>query len=84
MSKIFLVLLFWKSLKANCLCRVQLNAKDNNTFSPRTISLPKESYGSMVRTMRLPLRGIETSAVVGPFFWCSVDDDDEDDSHLRT
>lgn len=36
----------------------------------------------MVRTMRLPMRGIETSAVVGPFFWCMYDGNDED-PHLR-
>lgn len=59
-----------------------MNAKDNNTFSPKVLSLPKDSYESMVRTLHLPFGGIETSAVVGPFFWCSYDYDEED-PHLR-
>ncbi|RDA83009.1 hypothetical protein CP532_4401 [Ophiocordyceps camponoti-leonardi (nom. inval.)] len=54
------------------------NAKDKDTFAPRVISLPKESYEMMVRLLRLPFRGIETSAVVGPFFWSSFDRDEED------
>lgn len=49
---------------------------------PRTISLPKDKYMSMVRTLRLPFGAIETSSVVGPFFWCAYDQDD-DDPHLR-
>lgn len=36
----------------------------------------------MVRVMKLPFRAIETTAVVGPFFWSSHDQDD-DDPHLR-
>lgn len=36
----------------------------------------------MVRAMNLPYRGIETNSVVGPFFWCAHDQDD-DDPHLR-
>lgn len=36
----------------------------------------------MVRTLKLPFRGIETTSVVGPFFWCAYDQDD-DDTHLR-
>lgn len=36
----------------------------------------------MVYRMKLPARGIETTAVVGPFFWCSHDDDEED-PHLH-
>lgn len=36
----------------------------------------------MVRAMKLPHRGIETNSVVGPFFWCAHDQDD-DDPHLR-
>lgn len=49
---------------------------------PKVISLPKEKYMSMVRTMKLPFRAIESSSVVGPFFWCAYDQDD-DDPHLR-
>lgn len=49
---------------------------------PKVISLPKDSYENMVRVMKLPFRAIETSAVVGPFFWCAYDQDDEN-PHLR-
>ncbi|KAI6781073.1 uncharacterized protein J7T54_003240 [Emericellopsis cladophorae] len=61
---------------------VQVNAKHPDTFAPKVISLPKESYSSMVNAMKLPQKGIETSAVVGPFFWSSLDHDD-DDPHLH-
>lgn len=36
----------------------------------------------MVRTWHLPLRAIEGSSLVGPFFACAFDQD-EDDRHLR-
>ncbi|OAQ70216.1 Magnesium transport protein CorA, transmembrane region [Pochonia chlamydosporia 170] len=61
---------------------VQKNAKDKDTFMPKVISLPKDSYAAMVREMKLPFRGIETTSVVGPFFWSSFDQDD-DDPHLQ-
>lgn len=61
---------------------VQKNAKDKDTFTPKVISLPKDSYEDMVRALKLPFRGIETTSVVGPFFWSSFDQDD-DDPHLR-
>ncbi|KAF7547798.1 hypothetical protein G7Z17_g7492 [Cylindrodendrum hubeiense] len=61
---------------------VQRNVKDKDTFAPKVISLPKDTYESMVRAMKLPFRAIETSAVVGPFFWSSHDQD-EDDPHLQ-
>ena len=63
--------------------RVQTNARDPDTFSPNTISLPKDKYDTMVRAFRLPKRGLETSAVVGPFFWSWVDDLDSQ-PYLRT
>ncbi|KAJ3473033.1 hypothetical protein NLG97_g10556 [Lecanicillium saksenae] len=61
---------------------VQTDAKDKDTFMPKVLSLPKESYEQMVRVLRLPFRGIETTSVVGPFFWTSYDHDDAD-PHLR-
>ncbi|KAG5915768.1 hypothetical protein E4U42_007913, partial [Claviceps africana] len=61
---------------------VQKNAKDKDTFMPKVLSLPRDSYAAMVRVMKLPLRGIETTSVVGPFFWSSFDQDD-DDAHLQ-
>lgn len=44
--------------------------------------MPRNSYEKMVRLLRLPFRAIETTSVVGPFFWCAYDQDDED-PHLR-
>ncbi|KAG5933432.1 hypothetical protein E4U53_000989 [Claviceps sorghi] len=61
---------------------VQKNAKDKDTFMPKVISLPRDSYAAMVRVMKLPFRGIETTSVVGPFFWSSFDQDDHD-PHLQ-
>ncbi|KAG6035159.1 hypothetical protein E4U41_006237 [Claviceps citrina] len=61
---------------------VQKNAKDKDTFMPKVLSLPRDSYEAMVRVLRLPFRGIETTSLVGPFFWCSLDQDD-DDVHLQ-
>jgi hypothetical protein len=36
----------------------------------------------MVRTFHLPFRAIEGTSVVGPFFWCDYDQDDEN-PHLQ-
>jgi hypothetical protein len=62
--------------------RLQQKAKQAETFSPGYISLTAQAYESMVRTFRLPFRAIEGSSVVGPFFWSSLDQDEED-PHLR-
>lgn len=61
---------------------LQQNAKHPETFTPHYISFTAEAYESMVRTLRLPFRAIEGTSVVGPFFWSSYDQDDED-PHLR-
>ncbi|EQL02534.1 hypothetical protein OCS_01751 [Ophiocordyceps sinensis CO18] len=61
---------------------VQKNAIDRDTFAPKVISLPRNSYQKMVRLLKLPFRAIETTSVVGPFFWCAYDQDDED-PHLQ-
>ncbi|KFA78014.1 hypothetical protein S40288_05232, partial [Stachybotrys chartarum IBT 40288] len=61
---------------------VQKNAKDKDTFMPKVLSLPKDSYENMVRVLHLPFRGVETSSVVGPFFWSALDQDD-DNPHLQ-
>ncbi|KAI0180006.1 hypothetical protein GGR52DRAFT_568769 [Hypoxylon sp. FL1284] len=61
---------------------VQKDASDDNTFSPLHVSLKPELYESMVRTWHLPFGGIESSSLVGPFFWCSHDHDEED-RHLQ-
>ncbi|KAK1640381.1 hypothetical protein BDP81DRAFT_342494 [Colletotrichum phormii] len=57
---------------------LQKNAKHKDTFTPHTISFTADAYESMVRAMRLPFRAIEGTSVVGPFFWCAYDQDDED------
>ncbi|KAJ3942496.1 uncharacterized protein N0V96_007997 [Colletotrichum fioriniae] len=57
---------------------LQKNAKHKDTFTPHTISFTADAYQSMVRAMRLPFRAIEGTSVVGPFFWCAYDQDDED------
>ncbi|ROT38544.1 hypothetical protein SODALDRAFT_333143 [Sodiomyces alkalinus F11] len=61
---------------------LQKNAKDKDTFTPFFISFPRTTYETMVRTMKLPFRAIEGTSVVGPFFWCAFDQDDED-PHLQ-
>ncbi|KAI0480678.1 hypothetical protein GGR56DRAFT_627105 [Xylariaceae sp. FL0804] len=61
---------------------VQKDAKHPNTFSPNFITLPQDSYRSMVRKMRLPFRSIESGSLVGPFFWCAHDQEG-DDRHLQ-
>ncbi|KAI0166171.1 hypothetical protein GGR57DRAFT_445686 [Xylariaceae sp. FL1272] len=53
-----------------------------DTFSPSVISLPHKHYSSMVRRWHLPFRAIEGGSLVGPAFWCSYDQD-EDDCHLQ-
>ena len=62
--------------------RLQQNATHKDTFTPNYISLSANEYDGMVRTLKLPFRAIESGSVVGPFFWCSMDQDD-DDPHLR-
>ncbi|OHW96292.1 MIT CorA-like divalent cation transporter [Colletotrichum incanum] len=57
---------------------LQKNAKHKDTFTPHTISFTADAYESMVRAMRLPFRAVEGTSVVGPFFWCAYDQDDED------
>ncbi|KAK0646562.1 hypothetical protein B0T16DRAFT_413742 [Cercophora newfieldiana] len=61
---------------------LQQNAQHPETFTPRYLSLTHWSYEEMVRVMRLPFRAIEGTSVVGPFFWSSLDQDDED-PHLQ-
>ncbi|KAF4121232.1 hypothetical protein GMORB2_2194 [Geosmithia morbida] len=60
------------------------DAQHPKTFDPQIISLPKDVYKDMVQVMKLPYKGIETSAVVGPFFWSVMDgDDDGKGPHLK-
>ncbi|KAI1451560.1 hypothetical protein F4805DRAFT_471564 [Annulohypoxylon moriforme] len=61
---------------------VQKDANHVNTFAPQYISLKRTSYQSMVRAWHLPIRAIEGTSLVGPFFWCSHDQN-EDDRHLQ-
>ncbi|KAI1466992.1 uncharacterized protein F4812DRAFT_430692 [Daldinia caldariorum] len=61
---------------------IQKDASHANTFAPDYISLTRHSYESMMTQWRLPFRAIEGSSIVGPFFWCSHDQDKED-RHLQ-
>ncbi|KAJ9137286.1 Magnesium transport protein CorA [Pleurostoma richardsiae] len=61
---------------------LQLRAKDPETFTPYVISFSPETYTKMVDTLHLPARAIESTSVVGPFFWSAHDQDDED-PHLQ-
>ncbi|CAP68927.1 uncharacterized protein PODANS_7_8880 [Podospora anserina S mat+] len=54
---------------------LQQNAKHPETFTPSYISLSHSNYTLMVRALKLPFRGIESTSVVGPFFWCALDPD---------
>lgn len=62
--------------------RVHHEAVDVDTFSPSVISLPKDRYQGIVREWHLPARAVETSAVVGPFFWYGFDEYG-DDKYMR-
>ncbi|KLU88997.1 hypothetical protein MAPG_07976 [Magnaporthiopsis poae ATCC 64411] len=62
---------------------LQQKAQDPETFAPGVISFTAEEYETMVRGMRLPPRAIEGTAVVGPFFWCAMDHEDDADPHLH-
>lgn len=65
-----------------CWYSVQVHARQSQTFAPKHISLAKDDYKSMVRAFKLPLKAIETTSVVGPFFWSALTGD-EDDRYLR-
>ncbi|TEY72969.1 hypothetical protein BOTCAL_0085g00180 [Botryotinia calthae] len=60
----------------------RLNAKHPDTFAPNVLSFPSASYISMVKTMNLPFRSIESGSAVGPIFWAAYDQD-EKNPHLR-
>jgi len=64
---------------------LQTNADKADTFSPRHISLKPEAYEEMLRTWALPLKAIESTSAVGPFFWSVLDRDSDhpDKPHLR-
>ncbi|KAI9048895.1 hypothetical protein LZ554_006749 [Drepanopeziza brunnea f. sp. 'monogermtubi'] len=61
---------------------LQQNAQHPETFTPHVISLKPEVYKSMVETLKLPYRAIESTSAVGPFFWASWDQDEEN-PHLQ-
>jgi hypothetical protein len=61
---------------------LQQEAKHPETFTPHVISLKPEVYKSMVVALNLPYRAIESTSVVGPFFWAAWDQDEEF-PHLR-
>ncbi|KAJ6779545.1 hypothetical protein PWT90_05169 [Aphanocladium album] len=57
---------------------VQQDVRQTDTFAPAVITLSKPAYEAMFRTMQLPTKHIETSAVVGPFFWYAYNRHTED------
>jgi hypothetical protein len=61
---------------------LQQNAQHSETFTPHVISLKPDAYKSMIVTWNLPYRAIESTSVVGPFFWAAWDQD-ETNPHLR-
>ncbi|TGO79222.1 hypothetical protein BELL_0040g00270 [Botrytis elliptica] len=61
---------------------LQLNAKHPDTFATNVLSFPSATYISMVKTMNLPFRSIESGSAVGPIFWAAYDQD-EKNPHLR-
>lgn len=61
---------------------LQLNAKHPDTFAPNVLSFPSSTYISMVKTMNLPYRSIESGSAVGPIFWAAYDQDEEN-PHLQ-
>ncbi|KAK7983568.1 hypothetical protein PG989_010970 [Apiospora arundinis] len=61
---------------------MQQDAKNERTFSPDHISLPKDAYKTMMDKLRLPLQALETSTVVGPFFWWA-NYEDANGKHLQ-
>ncbi|KAK4168219.1 hypothetical protein QBC43DRAFT_228731 [Cladorrhinum sp. PSN259] len=56
---------------------LQQKVEDRQTFDPHIIPFPKDDYISLVTEMRLPLRSVEATSVVGPFFWWSIDKNPE-------
>ncbi|KAJ2906843.1 uncharacterized protein MKZ38_010341 [Zalerion maritima] len=61
---------------------IQKSAYKPETFSPNVISLSHNAYERMVRGMSLPFRAIESTSVVGPFFWSAFNHDDSN-PHLH-
>ncbi|KAK3986740.1 hypothetical protein QBC44DRAFT_332659 [Cladorrhinum sp. PSN332] len=48
---------------------LQPKAQNPTTFEPHTIPFPKPQYKALMAEMQLPLRSLEASSAVGPFFW---------------
>jgi hypothetical protein len=51
---------------------LQKEVRQPDTFDSDVLSLPKEQYQSMVKSIKLPLSWIETSSCVGPVFWSGI------------
>ncbi|KAK4167923.1 hypothetical protein QBC43DRAFT_297175 [Cladorrhinum sp. PSN259] len=58
---------------------LQQKAQNPRTFEPHVIPFPKDDYEALVREMQLPLRSLEASSAVGPFFWWSISSKQSDD-----
>ncbi|KAL2063846.1 hypothetical protein VTL71DRAFT_4340 [Oculimacula yallundae] len=51
---------------------LQPNARDPQTFAPDVLSLEVKDYENMVHALRLPMKAVESSSCVGPFFWAGM------------
>ncbi|PMD36365.1 hypothetical protein L207DRAFT_637477 [Hyaloscypha variabilis F] len=70
------------SLLAGLRLILQKDAKHPETFTPHVISLEPETYSKMIHGLHFPMRAIESTSYVGPFFWAGVDQNDEN-THLQ-
>ncbi|CAN8095523.1 unnamed protein product [Discula destructiva] len=48
---------------------LQTRAKDPKAFAPSVLSLEATVFRSLMTSFKLPLRYLESSSAVGPFFW---------------
>ncbi|KAK3361702.1 hypothetical protein B0T24DRAFT_113334 [Lasiosphaeria ovina] len=62
---------------------LQKNARHPETFSPRHISMEPKDYKAMIDGLHLPRLAIETTSVVGPYFWSGLHLDDDGNHYLH-
>ncbi|KAL7931769.1 hypothetical protein V8C35DRAFT_309481 [Trichoderma chlorosporum] len=62
---------------------LQEDASHKDTFLPKHISMSIKNYSAMIEALHLPRMAIETSSVVGPFFWSALDRDNNGNTRLH-
>lgn len=77
------VLIWEQSLTSTVAFSVQPAVEHEDTFLPHIVSMEKHEYELMVNEMRLPYKGIESSDVLGPFFWYRHINNPAGRPHLR-